>query len=479
MTYIESIFETVLRSITPIEEDIEITDFIVQHLRSLLINRSHELDIKITDINPQGSTGIKQTQLRDDYDIDLFIGLDFSYYQNFFNFNTKKGDLKSLLRDFFHDLCLDFIIKTIEKSKHILDCQLTYADHPYVISKYIINDKIINLDIVLYFDLPFDYLQEYGPISAVDRTPWHGRFIERELSFEQRNNVRLLKQFFKVNYCYGDKSALGKSGFTGYSAELLIYYFGDLYSVLENFRSLVQISLDYYGRNKNELSDIHHFSNDYLIIIDPTDKNRNVASSISERAYKYCLHKVMQFLNDPKDFYFFKGNIPLFSHGSSESLFVVELESINDYTHYTICRDKLYSLGEQIKQSAKLEHGNVKRFGMVEFEIYFNKDLFTMAFYCEDSEISNHYIRHGPSIFNHKNSQRFMEANPCYFEQNDQLWISQKRQFTSFLEFLISFCSKIDSNLFDIINISRGKNVQTEIGSKCLYILQNMVLPFV
>ncbi|GAI51570.1 unnamed protein product, partial [marine sediment metagenome] len=78
------------------------------------------------------------------------------------------------------------------------------------------------------FDLDEERIKQEGPITAVDRSPWHGRFVRENLSKDQKNDVRLLKQFFKSNHSYGDKSSVGKVGFIGYSSELLIYYFGNI-----------------------------------------------------------------------------------------------------------------------------------------------------------------------------------------------------------------------------------------------------------
>ena len=121
--------------------------------------------------------------------------------------------------------------------------------HPYVKVDYIIEDIKVKIDIVLYFDLELEFIKKNGPITAVDRSPWHGYFIRNNLDFNQRNDVRLLKQFFKSCYSYGDKSAVGKGGFIGYSSELLIYYYGNLLNLFENFNNLPKTPLDYYNRN--------------------------------------------------------------------------------------------------------------------------------------------------------------------------------------------------------------------------------------
>ena len=133
------------------------------------------------------------------------------------------------------DLCNNWIIKSLSLEE-FHNPRLLYAEHPYVTVDYITVNVKLKIDIVLYFDLNSEYIKKNGPITAVDRSPWHGRFIREQLSLEQKNDIRLLKQFFKACYSYGDKSAVGKVGFIGYSAELLIYFFGTLQNLFKNFK---------------------------------------------------------------------------------------------------------------------------------------------------------------------------------------------------------------------------------------------------
>ncbi|MFX1391403.1 MAG: hypothetical protein ACFE9Z_15165, partial [Promethearchaeota archaeon] len=302
------IFTDVLKEITPSKRENDLINQITEKLKRLLDNKAKQMNINYTKIEPQGSTGIKQTQLKNDFDIDLFIGLDYIQYKQKYE-GLSKNKLKKESKKDFLNLCNDWIMQSIT-SKEFYNPRLLYAEHPYVTVDYNINNHKVKIDIVLYFDLDLDYIREYGPITAVDRSPWHGHFIRENLSSVQKDDVRLLKQFFKACYSYGDKSAVGRVGFIGYSSELLIYYFNDIINLFKNFKELSHMPLDYYNRSKEQLDEITHFQNDYLIIIDPVDQNRNVASAISERAYKYCNKKINEFLEHPNTKFFELHPIP-------------------------------------------------------------------------------------------------------------------------------------------------------------------------
>jgi tRNA nucleotidyltransferase (CCA-adding enzyme) len=223
---IKSIFNEILKEIIPTKKELSIIDNITEKLRKLLDEKAQQLNISYTKIEPQGSTGIKQTQLKNDFDIDLFVGLNYELYKPKYE-GLSKNKLKKESKKDFLNLCNNWIIKSLTP-KEFHNPRLLYAEHPYVTIDYIVKNYTIKIDIVLFFDLGLDYIKNYGPITAVDRSPWHGRFVKDNLSQDQKNDVRVLKQFFKANHSYGDKSAVGKIGFIGYSAELLISHYGNL-----------------------------------------------------------------------------------------------------------------------------------------------------------------------------------------------------------------------------------------------------------
>ena len=479
---INEIFNEVLKEIIPRDHELNLIFKIVKKLKNLLEKRAKELNIKYNEIEPQGSTGIKQTQLRNDFDIDLFVGLDYEIYKPKY-IGLSKNKLKKASKKDFLELCNNWIIKSLTL-KEFKNPRLLYAEHPYVTVDYITRDIKIKIDIVLYFDLDVNYIKKYGPITSVDRSPWHGRFIKVELSPEQKNDVRLLKQFFKCCYSYGDKSAVGKVGFIGYSSELLIYYFGTIQNLFKNFNKLDKQPLDYYKRSIQDLKKITHFQNDYLIIVDPIDKNRNVASAISKKAYKYCNQKITEFIKRPsKDFFELKPipEINLADHSDPilSKIYIVELKNTNDNIHYTINRDKLYSLGENIKVNGEKEACRAERFGKIFFEVYFEEknNEYNLCIYCNKLKISKTYVRRGPPLNERGHVNKFTKKNPEYFAKDGYAWIESKRKYTDFIIFFKNYVkNKIPENL-EVVNISQSFNTKTSSGKKTIYVLKNMILP--
>ncbi|MHA2182138.1 MAG: hypothetical protein ACXAAH_12030 [Promethearchaeota archaeon] len=483
MSQIKDVFSEVLKEITPTSEEISVIEGITETLKKLLDIKAKELNINYIKIEPQGSTGIKQTQLKNDFDIDLFIGIEYQDYKSKYE-NLSKNKFKKETKKDFLDLCNNWIIPSLEL-KEFQNPRLLYAEHPYVTVDYHLENIEIKIDIVLYFELELKRIQEHGPLTSVDRSPWHGRFIRDHLSTDQKNDVRLLKQFFKSNHSYGDKSSLGKIGFIGYSAELLIYYFKNILNLFKNFDSLRTNPLDYYKREMKDLQKIIHFQKDYLIIVDPVDKNRNVASAISEQAYKYCNYRINKFLTKPnKKFFEIKPIHEIELKNSTElplsKIFIIELRNLDSRIHYTINRDKLHSLGDNIRTTGETEFTRSEKFGKIIFEVYFEENLneYNIALYCEKPNISKIYIRKGPSIKDTFHTTNFKKKNPNFYEKNGYLWVETERDFDNILIFLQHIIrTKLPDN-FKVINIANSLNTITSSGKKAITILIRMVLPF-
>ncbi|MHA2290386.1 MAG: hypothetical protein ACXABG_16490, partial [Promethearchaeota archaeon] len=104
MNSINSIFKEVLEEITPTGQELELINEIIVKLKRLIDEKAQQLNISYTRIEPQGSTGIKQTQLKNDFDIDLFVGLDYELYKPKYVGLSKNKMKKESKKDFLY-LC--------------------------------------------------------------------------------------------------------------------------------------------------------------------------------------------------------------------------------------------------------------------------------------------------------------------------------------------------------------------------------------
>ncbi len=255
----------VLNRVAPDEDYRELVRSTVSSLRSRILEEIEELDTSIK-IQLVGSVA-KDTYLVSP-DIDIFLK---------FPPQTPRGKLKS---------------EGLLVGRKVLGGEERYADHPYIHGEF----NGFEVDIV-----PCYHLSDPKHLkSPVDRTPFHTEFIMEMLEEEQKDEVRLLKQFLKGVGIYGAESRI--EGFSGYLVELLILKYGDFESVMSSaskWRPGITLSLT--DRKSATF-------NDPLIFIDPVDPTRNVASALSLESFALFVHSCQEFLRQESTRFFFPRN---------------------------------------------------------------------------------------------------------------------------------------------------------------------------
>ncbi|WP_135827725.1 CCA tRNA nucleotidyltransferase [Halorussus halobius] len=161
-----------------------------------------------------------------------------------------------------------------------------YAEHPYVVGEY----EGFGVDCVPCYRL--DSATDIQ--SAVDRTPFHTQYLESRLDADLADEVRLCKQFLKGVGAYG--SDLRTRGFSGYLTELLVVEYG-------SFRALIEAAADDWHppvRFDPEAHGTVEFQ-DPLVVVDPTDPERNVAAVCSAENVARVQHYARDLLADPRE----------------------------------------------------------------------------------------------------------------------------------------------------------------------------------
>ncbi len=139
-----------------------------------------------------------------------------------------------------------------------------YAEHPYI------NATIGDVDVDL---VPCYRVESATRIqSAVDRTPFHTRYIREKIN-GLTDDVLLLKRFTKAGGIYGSDQMT--EGFSGYLCELLVLHYG-------GFTPLLEAAVAWRPGQTIDIE--HHAAKEFdepLIVIDPVDPRRNVAAAVS------------------------------------------------------------------------------------------------------------------------------------------------------------------------------------------------------
>jgi tRNA nucleotidyltransferase (CCA-adding enzyme) len=167
-----------------------------------------------------------------------------------------------------------------------------YAEHPYVKGEF----EGFEVDLVPCYDVADATRIQ----SAVDRTPFHTEYLREHLTDDLAGDVRVCKRFLKGIGAYG--SNLRTRGFSGYLTELLVIEYG-------GFRPLLAAASDWTPQV--ELDPADHGTatfDDPLVVIDPTDPERNVAAVCSTRNVARLQHYARELLADPREELFFPPN---------------------------------------------------------------------------------------------------------------------------------------------------------------------------
>ncbi len=187
----------------------------------------------------------RHTWVRGDRDLDVFMLFDPS---------LSREDLEEQGLALARSTAGAFTDKFHEK----------YAEHPYI------NANIDDVDVDLVPCYRVDSATKIQ--SAVDRTPFHTRYITDKIN-GLIDDVLLLKRFTKAGGIYGSDQMT--EGFSGYLCELLILHHGGFTPLLEAAA----------GWRPHLIIDIeHHAAKEFdepLVVIDPVDPRRNVAAAVS------------------------------------------------------------------------------------------------------------------------------------------------------------------------------------------------------
>ncbi len=199
----------------------------------------------------------KLREIRDKEQMDFEIFLGGSYAKGT-DIKGSDVDIFLLFKEEFDPMKVLNILK-----KEFPEGREEYSDHPYLT----LSQGSFSIDLVP------GYKAKKGSDlrTAVDRTPFHVKFVKENFSDEMKDDAKILKQFMKGIGVYGAESSV--QGFSGYVAELLIFKYGSFDSLISSAREWkIPCVLDDGGRR---------FEGASLVIADPVDRDRNAAANVS------------------------------------------------------------------------------------------------------------------------------------------------------------------------------------------------------
>jgi tRNA nucleotidyltransferase (CCA-adding enzyme) len=279
---LETLFGRILKDIVPTKSEIDD----LNEYSNELMGRLKAVMPKDVEIILAGSVA-RGTQIRGKSDIDIFL-----LFPKYLEERKMEEDAIKLAK------------KAVLKSRGE-SYEINYAEHPYLKLK---NEKRgIYADIVPAFKIRDS--SERG--SSVDRTQLHNIFVLENLNDRQKDEVRILKYLLQRHNIYGAESS--RHAFSGYLCELLMAHYKSMLALLEGISSsklplFIDVKANIELSGASVPKEEQRRFNSPLIVIDPTDQNRNVAASVSSESISRLMLLARNLLSNPSEsaFYGFK-----------------------------------------------------------------------------------------------------------------------------------------------------------------------------
>lgn len=319
-----------------------------------------------------GGSFAKGTWLKDDADIDIFFKVKPSVNIEDFERMGKSIGQEALKK---------------------YGPKLRYSDHPYV-EAFI---KGVRINVVPCYDVEQGKWQ-----SAADRSPFHTQFISNSINEEKRNQIRLLKKFFKSNGIYGAEIAIG--GFSGYVSEVLVLKYGSFENVLQAVADLKEHEIIAIDNNYD--SDIIKGFQSQLIIIDPVDRRRNLGAAISPENVGRFMLAARAFLNNP--------SIRFFREGKKDARIASEIYQnilFVEFTHKERSPDIIWG---QLKRALNAISKQLEIAGFVVLRsscVTDEKNWAVLAFLLESIMLAPYVKKKGPEVFRRNDTTKFISNN--------------------------------------------------------------------
>ncbi|MEM5852805.1 MAG: CCA tRNA nucleotidyltransferase [Candidatus Aenigmatarchaeota archaeon] len=339
--------------------------------------------------------------------------------------------------------------------------KIKYAQHPYVSG----NVEGVEIDVVPCFNVKTTENLK----SAVDRTPFHVKYIQKNLPLKLSDQVRLLKQFLTANNIYGADAKT--QGFSGYACELLIIKFKSFLNVLKqalNWKPGEIIDLEKFYKKEDFFKLKKIFSKQALILIDPTDKNRNTTAALSAENFFKFKKLAKEFLENPKEEMFFEKEVkPISEKELIEKLLERRTELILiKFSPPEIVPDILWPQLRRFAERLEKILEEVKyEFKVLRKNYYTNeKDLAIILLEMEVYNLPTVQKKVGPEVFDLDDSKRFLEKyktsaiNGPFIEGNN--WVVEiKRKFMTAKE-------KLFDTLNKDVNTLKAKGIPNHIAEQ-------------
>jgi len=384
--------------IKPPEGDLKNAEIYLKKYKDILEQRIKKLKVD-AEIFVGGSFSKKTFIKKEDYDIDVFIRFDQKY--------TEKE-----------------ISNIAGKIVNGLDnLSLVHGSRDYFKIK---PSRNISIELI-------PVLKVKKPSEArniTDLSYSHVNYINKKIKSQAMlEEIILAKSFCYFNNCYGAESYI--RGFSGYSLELLVYYYGSFLKMLKGLSKNMKgekIIIDIEKNFKDKKEILMNLNSSKLespvILIDPTYKQRNTLAALSKETFERFKSAARDFLKTPSinAFEIKKTDLQEIKSKAKKNGFeYILLEARTNKQEGDIAGSKLLKFYKHLEKE-------ISRF----FEVKgrgFDYDNKSSAKYYYAAKSRKDILITGPSVDDTEHSKEFKKIHKNYFIKNGRLYSKEKIKF--------------------------------------------------
>ncbi len=386
---IEDIIEHLKSRVTPNENEISLVNTTV---KTVIDKLNHEIKRRNISAKVEVHGSIAHgTWLPDDRDIDVFI-----------LFDPSVGKEKIVTEGL--DIAKSAFPEHIER----------YAEHPFITAH--VNGFLVDI-------VPAAMISDASKlITTADRTPLHSRYLSSALNDKLRLHAKILKLFMKNIGVYG--AEIKVEGFSGYLVELLTV----LYDGFPNFIKNAANWIPYKTILPKEYENVF---NDPLVVIDPVDPKRNVASAVSLENMSIVIQASRELLKRPSLKFFIPPKLKALTRSS-----IMDLRKRGSHIVVIVANcpkippDMLWGeLKHSMKGIARLMENY--EFKVVDFTCWSDESKIIALFYeVKELKLPKIKIVKGPPISMRDSCEQFIMSHNNVWIRDGTLYAYSQRNIT-------------------------------------------------
>ncbi|MBD3164510.1 CCA tRNA nucleotidyltransferase [Candidatus Woesearchaeota archaeon] len=345
-----------------------------------------------------GGSGRKGTWLKQAHDADIFVKFPYNKYR------SRSSELSDILEK---KLKAKFSINRLHGSRDYFQAM----------------QKGFTFEIVPILDIK----NAGQALNITDVSPLHAAWVKRHK--QDRDEIRLTKQFFKAAGVYGAESYI--NGFSGYVCEILTIYYKRFKTLVEAVPKWVpKVFIDIERHYKNEKQALFHLDKSKtrspLIIIDPVQESRNAAAAVSLEKLEKIKAYSKKFLKNPSTRFFEikKVSMPELKRKAGKDLLFV-IEALPAKGKEDVVGSKLLKVCQYIKKQVK-NHG----FSLLYSDWEWDKKAY-FYFIIKNDTLPEIKIIKGPPKTIKQHAINFRERHKETYAEGKFLFAVEKRQHTN------------------------------------------------